>query len=98
MYEIKTLNNLYVGMQLGTCINCGDAVVLRQPWLSKKMTVYDGWYLVHCSNEECHNHYGMELRLHELYMTDFINWSCDRMKLVEQKTVKFTIIKGGKHI
>ena len=41
-----------VGMQVGTCLNCRRAVVLRQPWLSKMPVVNDGWYVMHCENEK----------------------------------------------
>lgn len=64
-----------VGMKVGTCMNCGRAVVLRQPWLSKMSSVNDGWYLLHCGNEDCHNYYGMELRENEFSIADFVEWN-----------------------
>ena len=64
-----------VGMQVGTCLNCRRAVVLRQPWLSKMPVVNDGWYVMHCENEDCHNYYGMELRKNEFSIADFVEWN-----------------------
>lgn len=64
-----------VGMKVGTCINCKGAVVLRQPWLSKLPVVNDGWYVLHCENEDCHNFYGMELRECEFSIADFVDWN-----------------------
>lgn len=64
-----------VGMQVGTCLNCKRAVVLRQPWLSKMPVVNDGWYVMHCENEDCHNYYGMELRESKFSIADFVEWN-----------------------
>lgn len=96
MHQNIEIHNPYVGLQLGRCKNCNSTVTLRQPWLSRKSDVNDGWYLVHCTNEDCHNHYGMELRLYELYMVDFVEWSSRYIKSSEPKTVEFRIIKGGR--
>jgi len=63
-----------VGMKVGTCLNCGAAASLRQPWLSKMPVVNDGWYVLHCENEDCHNYYGMELKENEFSIADFILW------------------------
>lgn len=63
-----------VGLQVGTCLNCGRSVVLRQPWLSQMPSVNDSLYLLHCENEYCHNYYGMELRENEFSIADFVNW------------------------
>lgn len=64
-----------VGLQVGKCINCGCQVKLRQPWLSKMPVVNDGWYVMHCENEDCHNYYGMELRENEFSIADFVEWN-----------------------
>lgn len=64
-----------VGMPVGTCLNCGKAVVLRQPWLSRMPSVNDGWYLLHCENGDCHNYYGMKLREKEFSIADFVDWN-----------------------
>lgn len=64
-----------VGLQVGKCINCGCQVKLRQPWLSNMPVVNDGWYVLHCENEDCHNYYGMELRENEFSIADFVEWN-----------------------
>lgn len=63
-----------VGMKVGTCLNCGATASLRQPWLSKMPVVNDGWYVLHCENEDCHNYYGMELKENEFSIADFVVW------------------------
>ncbi|MCR5451415.1 MAG: hypothetical protein K6F00_02170 [Lachnospiraceae bacterium] len=63
-----------IGMTVGKCKNCGSPAKIRQPWLSKMEVVNDDCYLIHCSNEDCHNYYGMEIGLGELYLVDFIEW------------------------
>ncbi len=63
-----------IGSVVGKCINCGMPVRIRQPWLSKMEEVNDGYYLIHCSNEDCHNYSGMEIRLDDLYLIDFAEW------------------------
>ena len=64
-----------VDLQVGKCINCGYQVRLRQPWLSNMPIVNDGWYVLHCENEGCHNYYGMELRENEFSIADFVEWN-----------------------
>lgn len=64
-----------VGLRVGKCINCGCQVKLRQPWLSNMPVVNDGWYGLHCENEDCHNYYGMELRENEFSIADFVEWN-----------------------
>lgn len=58
---------------VGTCKNCYHPVVRQQPYFSTKPIVNDGWYLYRCTNEECHNCTGMELRDNELYFLDFVD-------------------------
>lgn len=65
-------NQFYIGAILGRCKNCGFQVQIRQPWLSLMPIANDGWYLIHCTNEACHNYYGMEIRENELDYVDFI--------------------------
>lgn len=67
------MNSLFVGQVFGKCMNCGAEVETRQPWLSNMPIVNDGWYLVHCMNEKCHNYYGMEIREEEQGYIDFVN-------------------------
>lgn len=74
-----------VGMQVGTCLNCRWAVVLRQPWLSKMPVVNDGWYVLHCENEDCHNYYGMELRENEFSIADFVEWNEEHLIQNQEK-------------
>lgn len=69
------IQNPTVGLKVGTCINCGESVALRQPWLTKHPIVNDGWYVLHCENEECHNYYGMELKENEFDLADFVSWN-----------------------
>lgn len=72
--DIKT------GMTVGVCRNCGSAIIVRQPWLSKKAVVNDGIYLFHCSNEDCHDHYGIQLSLDKLGLVDFAVWDKEKVK------------------
>lgn len=72
MIDMDIGNRFYIGAILGRCKNCGFQVQIRQPWLSVKPMANDGWYLIHCTNEECHNYYGMEVRENELDYVDFI--------------------------
>lgn len=37
--------------------------------------VNDGWYLLHCENEDCHNYYGMELKDNQFSIVDFVDWN-----------------------
>ena len=66
--------SLQVGMLVGRCKNCSHSIELRQPWLSRMLIVKDGYYLVHCNNEDCHNYYGMELLESEFDIADFVEW------------------------
>ena len=68
------VQSIQVGMEVGRCKNCNHPVKLRQPWLSKMPVVKDGYYLVHCSNEDCHNYYGMELSESQFGIADFVEW------------------------
>ena len=47
---------------------------IRQPWLSQIEEVNDGYYLIHCTNEACHNYSGVEIKLSELWIADFVDW------------------------
>ena len=71
-----------IGTVVGRCKNCGSDVEIRQPWMSKIQTVNDGWYLFHCTNEDCHNYYGMEVMLSELGLLEFLEW--DEKYIVEK--------------
>ena len=68
-----------VGLCVGRCINCGGGVKLRQPWLSKMPVVNDGWYILYCENEDCHNYYGMELKYNQFSIVDFVDWNEEHM-------------------
>ena len=68
------IQNPRVGLIVGVCRNCNSSVRLRQPWLSKMPIVNDGWYVLHCENEDCHNYYGMELKEGQFDMADFVEW------------------------
>ncbi len=63
-----------IGDIVGTCKNCYFPVKIRQPWLSKMEEVNDGYYLIHCTNEACHNYSGVEIKLNELWVADFVDW------------------------
>lgn len=69
---MAVVNKVFIGAEIGKCRNCGFQVRVRQPWLSLMPIVNDGWYLIHCTNEACHNYYGMEIRENELTYVDFI--------------------------
>lgn len=69
---MAVVNKFYIGAEIGRCKNCGSQVRIRQPWLTLMPIVNDGWYLIHCTNEACHNYYGMEIRDNELNCVDFI--------------------------
>ena len=62
-----------IGDIAGTCKNCYSPVKIRQPWLSQMDEVNDGYYLIHCTNEACHNYTGVEIKLSELWIADFVN-------------------------
>lgn len=81
-----------VGLSVGICINCGCQAKLRQPWLSNMPIVNDGWYLLHCENEGCHNYYGMELKDNQFSIADFVNWN-EEFLVENQKTE--TVISGN---
>lgn len=85
---MAVVNKFYIGAIIGRCKNCGFEVQLRQPWLSKTPIANDGWYLVHCTNEACHNYYGMEIKESELAYVDFIKDIVDDMPVNEQKQGK----------
>ena len=82
---MAVVNKFYIGAEVGKCKNCGFQVRLRQPWLSLMPIANDGWYLIHCTNEACHNYYGMEIRESELPYVDFIKDIVDDMSVNEQK-------------
>mgnify|MGYP003419038508 CR=1 FL=1 len=90
------IRNPAVGLTVGRCKNCNREVRLRQPWLSKQPVVNDGWYLVHCMNEECHNYTGMELRMQEMQLADFIRFDKSVLDNSWGKVIDFNIIKGGR--
>lgn len=92
------IRNPSVGMLIGKCLNCKEEVRLRQPWLSKKPLVYDGWYLVHCTNEDCHNYTGMELRMSEMQLADFIQYDEKFLQHSIGKIIDFCSVKGGRRI
>ena len=92
------IRNPSVGMLMGKCLNCKAEVRLRQPWLSKKPLVCDGWYLVHCTNEDCHNYTGMELRISEMSLADFIQYDEKVLQRPIGKIIDFCSIKGGRRI
>ena len=71
-----------IGNIVGTCMNCSAPVRIRQPWLSEMEEVNDGYYLIHCTNESCHNFSGVEIKLSELWIADFVNWD---EKYIEKK-------------
>lgn len=83
------INEPKVGMRVGKCINCGSHVKLRQPWLSIIPVVNDGWYVLHCENEDCHNCYGMELRENEFSIADFVEW--DEVHLIKNQEPEIQI-------
>ena len=85
---MAVVNKFYIGATIGKCKNCGFEVKIRQPWLSKAPIANDGWYLVHCTNEACHNYYGMEIKESELAYADFIKDIVDYMPENEQKQGK----------
>lgn len=95
MNRKKHIINPAVGLTIGKCKNCNREVRLRQPWLSKQPVVNDGWYLVHCTNEECHNYTGMELRMWEMYLADFIRYDESVLDGSQGKIIKFNRVKGG---
>ena len=82
------IQNPRVGLKVGTCMNCGNSVKLRQPWLSEMPVVNDGWYVLHCENEECHNCYGMELKDNEFSLADFVVW--DDEHLIKNQESEYT--------
>ena len=45
--------------------------------------VNDGWYVMHCENEDCHNYYGMELRENEFSIADFVEWNEEILDLCD---------------
>ena len=55
--------------------------------------VNDGWYLIHCTNETCHNYYGMEIRESELSYVDFVKDIVDDMSTNEQKQEKIIYLQ-----
>lgn len=85
---MSIVNKFYIGAEIGRCKNCGSQVLIRQPWLTLVPTANDGWYLIHCTNEACHNYYGMEIRESELSYVDFIKDIVDDMSVKEQKQGK----------
>ena len=89
------VRSIQVGMEVGRCKNCNHPVKLRQPWLSKMPVVKDGYYLVHCSNEDCHNYYGMELSESQFGIADFVEWDEKHliMKAVYEKTEMDNVIQ-----
>ena len=92
------IRNPSVGMRVGTCLNCMEEVRLRQPWLSKKPVVRDGWYLVHCINEDCHNYTGMELRMSEMRLADFIRYDEKFLQRTVGKIIDFRSVRGGRSV
>lgn len=88
MTDMAVVNKFYIGEELGKCRNCGFRVLIRQPWLSDKPIANDGWYLIHCTNEACHNYYGMEIRGNELDYVDFIEDEVNDVSVNEYKTGK----------
>ena len=87
------IENPVIGMRLGTCKNCGKDVELRQPWSSEDPIVNDGWYLVHCKNERCHNFTGIEVMNDEFYFASFVEWEeefiSDRSELRKNNIIIF---------
>lgn len=81
-----------VGLCVGRCINCGSEVKLQQPWLSKIPVVNDGWYLIHCENEDCHNYYGMELKDNQVSLADFVEWNEEYIVKTQETTVPGKVI------
>ena len=81
-----------VGLCVGRCINCGGGVKLRQPWLSKMPVVNDGWYILHCENEDCHNYYGMELKDNQFSIADFVEWNEEYMIKSQKSEAQCKII------
>ena len=81
-----------VGLCVGRCINCGSKVKLRQPWLSKMPVVNDGWYILHCENEDCHNYYGMELKDNQFSIADFVEWNEEHMIKSQEPEAQCKII------
>ena len=82
-----------IGMSVGKCKNCGNNVIMRQPWLSEDPIVNDGEYLFKCTNEKCHNYYGMELQIEdELGLADFIEWDAKYI-ISEQDQIASNVIK-----
>lgn len=69
------INKPYVGMIVGKCKNCGQDVEIRQPWLSEIPVINDGWIILHCLNEKCHNVSGWEMRIKDIETADFVDWS-----------------------
>ena len=57
--------------------------------------VKDGYYLVHCSNEDCHNYYGMELSESQFGIADFVEWDEKHLirKAVYEKTEMDNVIQ-----
>ena len=55
------ITNPSVCKAIGICKNCNSKVVLRKPWLSRMPIVNDGCYVIHCSNDDCHNSVGFEI-------------------------------------
>ena len=87
-----------IGMSVGKCKNCGSSVIMRQPWLSEEPIVNDGEYLFKCTNEKCHNCYGMELQIEdELGLADFIEWDLQYIKEEEQTASNVIKIDFGKN-
>ena len=89
-----------IGMTVGKCKNCGAPIELRQPWASEMPEVNDDWYLLHCTNEKCHNRFGWELSEEEFCTADFVIWDdlyipeADRKMPVD--TVKIIQFPGNK--
>lgn len=69
-----------IGAVVGFCCDCGCDVKIRQPWLSDVEEVEDGEYQVHCTNETCINHSGMDVHYtssndNDFRYVDFVDWS-----------------------
>lgn len=79
------VNKFFIGAELGKCKNCGFQVQIRQPWLSLVPIVNDGWYLIHCTNEACHNYFGMEIKKDELAYVDFIEEEAEEIMVNSHK-------------
>lgn len=79
--DTPSIPDLHVGLNVGTCKNCGHSVTIRQPWLSLESIVNDDYYLIHCENENCHNYYGMQLKTFEFGLADFVSF---RKEYLEQ--------------